>query len=232
VVTPFGFAHRGASAHAPENTLPAFRLALDLGAPGLESDVWLTADGVPVLHHGGRLRRRPIDRIASDDLPGRLPRLSELFAACGTDYDLSLDIRDRGAAEVVLAVARAAGHDPSRLWLVGGGLAGSGWREVDPDVRLVSGTHPADLAGGSWSEHLERFREAGGGAVNLRRRRWTRPLVDSVHAAGLLAFGWDAQSTRRIRGLLDLGCDAVYSDHVDRMVAVLRSWSAQTEGRR
>jgi glycerophosphoryl diester phosphodiesterase len=68
--------------------------------------------------------------------------------------------------------------------------------------------------------------------VNLRRRRWTRPLVDSVHAAGLLAVGWDAQTTRRIRGLLDLGCDAVYSDHVDRMVAVLRSWSAQTEGRR
>ena len=46
---PIGFAHRGASAHAPENTLEAFELAVRLGAGGLESDVWLTADGVPVL---------------------------------------------------------------------------------------------------------------------------------------------------------------------------------------
>jgi glycerophosphoryl diester phosphodiesterase len=38
----------------------------------------------------------------------------------------------------------------------------------------------------------------------------------------MLAFGWDAQTTRRIRALLALGCDAVYSDHVDRLVAVLR----------
>ena len=63
---PIAFAHRGARAHAPENTLGAFTLALRLGATGLESDVWLTADGEAVLDHdglaGGRLRRR---RIAS-----------------------------------------------------------------------------------------------------------------------------------------------------------------------
>ncbi|MDQ1372669.1 MAG: glycerophosphoryl diester phosphodiesterase, partial [Actinomycetota bacterium] len=50
---PIGFAHRGARAHAPENTLEAFQLALKLGATGLESDVWLTHDGVPVLDHDG-----------------------------------------------------------------------------------------------------------------------------------------------------------------------------------
>ena len=59
LVPPVAFAHRGARAHAPENTLEAFRLALRLGATGLESDVWLTSDGVPVLDHdgvsGGRL---------------------------------------------------------------------------------------------------------------------------------------------------------------------------------
>ncbi|MDQ3575194.1 MAG: glycerophosphodiester phosphodiesterase, partial [Actinomycetota bacterium] len=38
---PIAFAHRGARAHAPENTLQAFRLALELGSTGLESDVWL-----------------------------------------------------------------------------------------------------------------------------------------------------------------------------------------------
>ena len=50
---PIGFAHRGARAHAPENTIEAFTLALRLGATGLESDVWSTADGEAVLDHDG-----------------------------------------------------------------------------------------------------------------------------------------------------------------------------------
>lgn len=44
-------AHRGASGHAPENTLPAFQLALEMGAHALEMDVTLTADGEVVLMH-------------------------------------------------------------------------------------------------------------------------------------------------------------------------------------
>ena len=55
---PIAFAHRGAKAHAPENTIEAFTLALRLGATGLESDVWLTSDGVPVLDHDGVVRAR------------------------------------------------------------------------------------------------------------------------------------------------------------------------------
>ena len=55
---PLGFAHRGAPGRGVrENTLPAFRAALQAGVPGLESDVWLTADNVPVLLHDGYLRR-------------------------------------------------------------------------------------------------------------------------------------------------------------------------------
>src|SRR5205085_81744 len=52
------YAHRGASLEFPENTLPAFRRALDLGADALETDVHVTADGVLVLSHdpdGGRV---------------------------------------------------------------------------------------------------------------------------------------------------------------------------------
>ena len=50
-------AHRGASRHAPENTLPAFQLAYELGANGIETDVHLTKDNVPVLIHDETLKR-------------------------------------------------------------------------------------------------------------------------------------------------------------------------------
>ena len=54
---PTIIAHRGASAHAPENTLPALKLAYDMGAKWLECDVMLTDDGVAVVHHDRQLRR-------------------------------------------------------------------------------------------------------------------------------------------------------------------------------
>src|SRR5262249_32719088 len=84
---PIAFAHRGARAHAPENTIRAFGLARRLGATGLESDVWLTSDGVPVLDHDGvvrvRLRSRPIGSVPRADLPEAIPSLVDLFEACG-----------------------------------------------------------------------------------------------------------------------------------------------------
>ncbi|MCI3948826.1 MAG: putative phosphodiesterase, partial [Acidimicrobiales bacterium] len=95
---PIGFAHRGASAHAPENTIEAFTLAKRLGATGLESDVWRTADGEVVLDHDGvvrvGLRRRPVAEVPRAALPASVPTLGELYDACGTDLEVSLDVKD------------------------------------------------------------------------------------------------------------------------------------------
>jgi glycerophosphoryl diester phosphodiesterase len=55
--SPFIIGHRGASAIAPENTLAAFQKAIDDGADGLEFDVRLSKDGVPVVFHDATLRR-------------------------------------------------------------------------------------------------------------------------------------------------------------------------------
>src|ERR1700752_1520011 len=117
---PIGFAHRGASAHAQENTLEAFTLGLGLGASGLESDVWVTADGEAVLDHdglvGSRLRRRRIAEIERTDLPDPIPTLADLFATCGGDYEVSLDVKDDAAIDAVVRTARDAGV-AERLWL-------------------------------------------------------------------------------------------------------------------
>jgi len=54
---PLIIGHRGASAVAPENTMAAFREAITVGAHGIEFDVRLTSDGVPVVIHDSTLRR-------------------------------------------------------------------------------------------------------------------------------------------------------------------------------
>ena len=66
---PMVVAHRGASADAPENTLPAFELAWKQGADAIECDVWMTADGHLVCHHD-----RATDRSSGVSSPKHLLR--------------------------------------------------------------------------------------------------------------------------------------------------------------
>jgi glycerophosphoryl diester phosphodiesterase len=65
---------------------------------------------------------------------------------------------------------------------------------------------------------VETLAGAGVAALNLPGSEWQAERVATVHAAGLLAFGWDAQARTEIRRLIDLGVDGIYSDRVDRLV--------------
>jgi glycerophosphoryl diester phosphodiesterase len=224
-IPPVAFAHRGARADAPENTIEAFQLALERGATGIESDVWLTADGVPVLDHDGVVgrwpARRPIAKLAHRDLPGHMPSVAELYANCGTDFELSLDLKDQAAFEPVVAAARAADSAaPGRLWLCHPDWrVAADWRHAD-GVRLVDSTRLRRMTEGP-ERRAASLAEAGIDAVNLHHTDWTGGLVTLFHRFGILCLGWDAQLPRVLDELLDMGLDAVYGDHVDRLAAAL-----------
>ena len=225
---PIGFAHRGARAHAPENTIESFTLALKLGATGLESDVWMTADGVAVLDHDGvvrsGLRRRPIGTLDRADLPPWIPTLEELYATCGTSFHLSLDVKDRAAAEPTMAIARAAGNGAiSRLWLCHPDwLVVRDWRAVDSDVRLVDSTRYRRMKDGAERRAAD-LADAGIDAVNLHHSDWNMGLATLFHRFERLCFGWDAQFERVLSQILHYGLDGVFSDHVDRMVDAIKA---------
>jgi len=225
---PIAFAHRGARAHAPENTIEAFALALRLGATGLESDVWLTSDGVPVLDHDGvvrgRLRSRAIASLRRADLPEWMPSLADLIDACGSDYDLSLDIKAPSAAEAVIDVVTEVAPDLlGRLW-----LCFRDWREaaavrpVDPDVRLVDSTRLGRIREGP-ERRAALLTEAGVDANNMHHAHRTGGLPTLFHRFGRLTLAWDAQHERVLHEVLRMGIDGVYSDWVDRMTDVFRA---------
>ena len=224
---PIGFAHRGARADAPENTLEAFSLALRLGATGLESDVWLTSDGVPVLDHDGvvrqGLRRRPISSVPRADLPGHIPELAGLYAACGSGFELSLDVKDPAAGPVAIAVARDAAAE-ERLWLCHHDLdVLAGWRDLSPSVRLVDSTRLRAIKEGP-ERRAASHADRGIDAVNLHYSDWSAGLVTLWHRFGRYALGWDAQHERILEQLLAMGIDGVFCDHVARMVGALERW--------
>jgi glycerophosphoryl diester phosphodiesterase len=219
---PIGFAHRGARAHAPENTLPAFALALEMGACALESDVWLTADGIAVLDHDGLVDGVKIENVPAAALPSHIPRLSDLYRECGTRFELSLDVKDGRSAVEVLRVAQAANAVP-RLWLCHWNWKVLlPWREASPAVRLVDSTSTTHMRT-PVPERAARMRRLGIDALNLHASEWRPELVAQMHAEGRLAFAWDLQQESDLRASLTLGVDAVYSDHVDRMLRALAS---------
>ncbi len=220
---PLAFAHRGARAHAPENTIDAFTLARRLGATGLESDVWVSADGVPVLDHDGVVRRGvrrfPISKIRRADLPAHIPSLADFYAACGTEFELSLDMKVPDAYEAVAEIVRDQGPDVSgRTWLCHPDLDSLVQRrDALRDFRLVHSTRLAKLTV-TPELHAARLAEFGIDAVNMHHTDWNGGLVVLFHKFGVLAFSWDLQFDHQLDSALRMGVDAVYSDHTDTMM--------------
>lgn len=107
------FAHRGASFEAPENTLPAFELALKQGCKAIELDVHLTKDGQIVVCHDDdierttdgmglikemtleELRQRDAGSWFSEEYEGsRIPTLGEVLALCHQDITINIEIKN------------------------------------------------------------------------------------------------------------------------------------------
>ncbi len=223
---PIGFAHRGARAHAPENTIEAFTLALKLGASGLESDVWVTADGVAVLDHDGvlgpLLRRKKIRDVAAHELPDHIPTLEQFYEEMGTSFEFSLDVKDPDAFEPTVAAAKNVGAE-DRLWLCHHEIDQLvTWRH-DTSAHLVDSTRLSKIKEGP-ERRAARQRDLGIDAVNLRNIDWTGGLATMFHRFGRYAFGWDAQHPREIALLLDAGLDGVFSDHVDRLTEAIEGF--------
>ncbi|CAB4363745.1 MAG: glycerophosphodiester phosphodiesterase [Actinobacteria bacterium] len=231
---PIGFAHRGARAYAPENTLESFRLALQQGATGLESDVWVTADGVPVLDHDGIVRRsfgrgKPIAGVRRSELPGHIPSLAELLEQCGTGFDVSLDLKDPASGQRVVDIVReVAPQMLPRLW-----LCAPEWETLLPlrgsGVRLVDSTRKSKLKEGP-ERRAATLHQHGIDAINLHHSDWNGGLVALFHRFERVTFGWDTQDPRIIAMALHMGLDGVYCDSPDRMMAVFREMLGRPGG--
>lgn len=204
--------------------MAAFRLAVKLGATGLESDVWLTRDGVPVLDHDGvtgpRWRRRKLSDVDAVDLSGHVPLLAELAELAHLNrVALSLDVKDAGAYAVIRKVLTEVSPDLlTRTYLCceNFGLLA----EIAPlfrDVLLVDSSRLSSMKHGP-ERRFAQLSELGVCGVNMHHSDWNGGLVTLAHRFERLAFAWDTQFEHHISTTLRMGIDGVFSDWVDRMV--------------
>jgi glycerophosphoryl diester phosphodiesterase len=226
---PLVIAHRGASGHRPENTLPAFALAVEQRADMIETDLHRTRDGAIVVTHDEELaglggRGEIADATLADvrglDAGGgeRVPTLDELLDgfAARIPFNLELKRATRGEydgleAEVLDAVAKrgvlertlfSSFYDPVLARL----------RRLAPEARLgllISPRYARDV--------LARARELGAEAIHPEATLVERALVEQAHAAGLRVFAYTVDAEPEMERLLALGVDGLFTNFPDRM---------------
>jgi len=248
------FAHRGGRALGPENTIAAFDLGLAAGADGLELDVHLSSDGIPVVHHDADLDRctnasgpiasRTAEELADVDAAYRfgeddghpwrargqgVPRLADILAR----YEraaIIIEIKSgtEAAARAVIQAVRAA--DAVNRVCIGSFSV--------PTLRAVRAIEPAiATSAGREESQWALYRSwigLGVGRVSYRafqvperagRLRVVSPsLVRAAHRAGLAFHVWTVNERPDMWRLLDWQVDGLISDRPDLAVSVRDEW--------
>ncbi|CAA9256607.1 MAG: Glycerophosphoryl diester phosphodiesterase [uncultured Chloroflexi bacterium] len=229
-------AHRGASGLAPENTLAAFHLAVQLGAPAVECDVHLSADGIPVVIHDATLDRTTngTGEVFARSLQGlrgldagiwfgpqfageRLPTLDETLAVCAGRARLFVELKRGGGPALVEAALHAIAQAPQTPVAVIS-FGPDEVREVArlrPDLPLgfLIGRQPATQAGPQRA--TEMARELGAGFLSPEHSVVDASFVDAARAAALPLSVWTVDDPARMRELADLGVDAITTNRPD-----------------
>lgn len=125
-------AHRGASARELENTLAAFRAAVELGADGVELDVHVTSDAVVIVNHDDTIAGMPISNNSLDELRAQplgngepVPTLAEVLRELGDAVDVFVEVKELPAE-----------HDATLLSVLDSGPAYQRYRVHSFDHRM------------------------------------------------------------------------------------------------
>jgi glycerophosphoryl diester phosphodiesterase len=234
-------AHRGASRDRPENTLAAFDEALRQGADGIELDLQLSRDGVPVVYHdrtlaraGGGRRRVAACELTElqrlDPAPGgpHIPTLERVLERYGGRTELLLELKAREGAggrerheRLARTVARMIDsrglhRDVSVLSFELAMLAAC--RDEAPRLRTVLNLRPP----ASMTRTIRR-RLAGLDALSADVRSLTPAFGASVRRIGLPLFVYTCNGQRTVARALAGGATAVMSDRPAWLAARLRA---------
>lgn len=217
-------AHRGASRERPENTLPAFLRAVELGADAVELDVHRTADGVVVVHHDpalpglGAIRSLTRAELAGHRVKGEpIPTLDEVFAALGGRLRVYVELKGTDVAPAALeCIARHAGGHGAAVHCFDHRLVAEA-RALAPEVArgVLEASYPVDPTGAA--RDVE--------ARDLWRHRdfVDAALIRAAQAEGRRVVAWTVNDAELMRRLAGWGIDAICTDDVALAREVLHS---------
>lgn len=232
-------AHRGASGHAPENTLAAFRRAVELGARFIETDLQLTRDARLVAIHDETLDRTtnghgPVHAFTREEVCAldagswfvsrdgrsfageRVPALFQILRfARETDSIFYLELKGGstwGAEHALVSALRDSGEATRAVVLSFHTGHLEAVRRLDDTLMTgyIYATRQADA--------IERAMRAGARQLAPRHTLVTRQLIEDARNAGLQVVTWTVNDESRMRELHEMGVNGIMSDYPERIV--------------
>jgi glycerophosphoryl diester phosphodiesterase len=222
---PSVIAHRGASGHALENSLAAFRLAAELGADGIELDVHASRDGELFVHHDallpgeGPIAALPAERVGAHRLANGepVPTLAQSLATIGS-RDVWVEVKGLDPAfDVVLLDVLERGPAPERY-----AVHGFDHRIVARLGRLRPGLRRGVLLSSYLLDPIEPLRATGAGTLWQEHNLVDQALVDALHAAGYRLVAWTVNELADLQRLVRLGVDGLCGNYPERISAATR----------
>ncbi len=226
----FIWAHRGASCGAPENTLAAFREAEAAGADGIELDVHLSRDGVPVVIHDETLERTtdgrgPVARMRHRDLSELdagswfgpafagepLPTLAEVLDWAAGRLRLNIEIKSAGAGNAVLDLLR---QFPRARPVIS-----------SFNLRLLEDLHRAApevpiaflVDSRFWRRSLRKALACAAESFHPRQDLVSRTMIAACRSAAMPVYPWTVDDPQRVARLRRMGVDGVFSNDPARV---------------
>jgi glycerophosphoryl diester phosphodiesterase len=230
---PLVIAHRGASGTLPENTLPAYELAVAQNADMIEIDLHRSRDGAIVIAHdadlaglGGRgeIADVTLAELRTLDAGGgeRVPTLDEVLDGFGTRIPFNLEIKWGRRGEYP-GLEAAVLEDVERRGLLRDTLFSCFRDGVLERLRRQSATarigfllSPRDPA-----RPLERARAVAAEALHPWVGLAKPDLIDAAHAEDLAVYPYTVDAEDDVRRLLDLGVDGFFTNYPDRLRALI-----------
>lgn len=212
--TPEIIGHRGASRERPENTLPAFARAIELGADGVELDVHVDPDGVLRVHHDPL----PPELLAGGASVGHRaplpPTLDEVLALLALNHCVAYcELKGPDTAAGTLAAIRAAGGPAA--------VHAFDHRQVDRARHLAPEVPRGVLEVSYPLDALAAVRSVDGRDLWRHRDFVDAALVRSAQAAGCRVIAWTVNEPAQIEALARLGVDGICTDDPAVAKAVL-----------
>ena len=229
-------AHRGASGHAPENTMAAFRRAVALGANFIETDLQLSRDARFVAIHDDTVNRttngqgkvhdltladlRKLDAgswFGSEFTGERIPTLEEILEfSKKNDVVFYLELKPAGSwggEHALIGALRESGEVARTLVISFDAAILEALRKIEPT--LMTGL----LYEGQIDRPLERAVEIGARQLAVRGDLVTPALLAAARKKDLQVVCWTVNQPAHMRLLIEAGVDGIMSDYPDRLVA-------------
>lgn len=233
--------HRGASGYAPENTLEAFQLAVDLGADAVELDVQLTRDGQILVAHDetidrvsngtgpiaaqtlAALKKYDFNRVHPEYEGAKAPTLNEVFELLKpTRLMINVELKNSinpypGMEERCLELAAKMGMEERIIYSSFNHYSLLRVKEIDN--KAVCGLLFSDILVRPWKYALEVGVEAL--HPHFGQTIYLEDFCRKAHEVGLAVNVWTVNFERDMKRVIELGCDMMITNYPDRAKALL-----------